>query len=117
MSTNVLPPPDQKAEYVERMFSRIAPGYDMMNGIMTLGMDRGWRAATVALAAPPSCGRALERRHWHRRFSGRTGGVDARRAGGWGGFYSPYDACRSVQNCGEARRFCSRRCAGAAVCR
>ncbi|MCS6939724.1 MAG: ubiquinone/menaquinone biosynthesis methyltransferase [Roseiflexaceae bacterium] len=60
MSTSVLPPPDKKAEYVERMFSRIAPGYDMMNGIMTLGLDRGWRAATVALAAPPSCGRALD---------------------------------------------------------
>lgn len=60
MSADVLPPPDRKAEYVKRMFSRIAPGYDAMNGIMTLGLDRGWRAATVALAAPPSCGRALD---------------------------------------------------------
>jgi putative CocE/NonD family hydrolase len=31
-----------------------------MNGIMTLGLDREWRATTVALAAPPSCGRALD---------------------------------------------------------
>jgi demethylmenaquinone methyltransferase/2-methoxy-6-polyprenyl-1,4-benzoquinol methylase len=60
MSTTVLPPPDKKAEYVERMFSRIAPGYDTMNGIITMGLDREWRATTVALAAPPSCGRALD---------------------------------------------------------
>ncbi len=60
MSTNVLPQPEQKAVYVERMFSRIAPGYDQMNGIMTLGLDRGWRAATVELAAPPGNGRALD---------------------------------------------------------
>lgn len=49
----VLPPPHEKAAYVERMFSRIAPGYDRMNALMTFGMDRGWRDAAVQAIAPP----------------------------------------------------------------
>jgi demethylmenaquinone methyltransferase / 2-methoxy-6-polyprenyl-1,4-benzoquinol methylase len=56
----VLPPIEEKAVYVERMFTRIAPGYDRMNRIMTGGMDRGWRTYTVAAVAPPAQGRALD---------------------------------------------------------
>lgn len=48
-----LPTPEEKAVYVEQMFARIAPGYDRMNGIMTFGMDRGWREIAVAAIAPP----------------------------------------------------------------
>jgi demethylmenaquinone methyltransferase / 2-methoxy-6-polyprenyl-1,4-benzoquinol methylase len=36
------------AEGVRRMFDRIAPVYDAMNRVMTVGLDRRWRAATVA---------------------------------------------------------------------
>ena len=57
---SVLPPPEQKAAYVERMFARIAPGYDRMNRVMTMGLDRGWRAYAVHAAAPPAGGRALD---------------------------------------------------------
>src|SRR5262245_57014459 len=57
---SVLPPIEEKAVYVERMFTRIAPGYDRMNRIMTGGMDRAWRAYTVAAVAPPAQGRALD---------------------------------------------------------
>jgi demethylmenaquinone methyltransferase/2-methoxy-6-polyprenyl-1,4-benzoquinol methylase len=57
---SVLPPPEQKAVYVERMFARIAPGYDRMNRVMTMGMDRGWREYAVRAAAPPAAGRALD---------------------------------------------------------
>jgi demethylmenaquinone methyltransferase/2-methoxy-6-polyprenyl-1,4-benzoquinol methylase len=32
---------------VRRMFDRIAPVYDAMNRVMTVGLDRRWRAATV----------------------------------------------------------------------
>jgi demethylmenaquinone methyltransferase/2-methoxy-6-polyprenyl-1,4-benzoquinol methylase len=42
------------------MFARIAPGYDRMNRVMTLGMDRGWRDYAVQAIAPPSGGRALD---------------------------------------------------------
>ena len=56
----VLPKPEEKAEYVERMFARIAPGYDRMNSIMTFGMHRSWRDIAVRAVAPPVCGRALD---------------------------------------------------------
>ncbi|MFO7169202.1 MAG: class I SAM-dependent methyltransferase, partial [Chloroflexota bacterium] len=56
----VLPKPEEKAAYVERMFSRIAPGYDRMNGIMTFGMDRRWRDAAVAAVAPTANARTLD---------------------------------------------------------
>ena len=57
---SVLPLPEEKAAYVERMFARIAPGYDRMNRVMTLGMDRGWRDYAANAIAPPSAGRALD---------------------------------------------------------
>jgi demethylmenaquinone methyltransferase / 2-methoxy-6-polyprenyl-1,4-benzoquinol methylase len=35
------------AEGIERMFDRIAPVYDAMNRVMTIGLDRRWRRITV----------------------------------------------------------------------
>lgn len=50
----------RKAAVVRAMFDRIAPRYDLMNRLMTFGMDRGWRRQTVeALALPPDS-RALD---------------------------------------------------------
>jgi demethylmenaquinone methyltransferase/2-methoxy-6-polyprenyl-1,4-benzoquinol methylase len=57
---SILPPIEEKAVYVERMFARIAPGYDRMNRVMTGGLDRAWREYAVAAAAPPADGRALD---------------------------------------------------------
>lgn len=57
---SVLPPPEQKAAYVEQMFARIAPGYDRMNRLMTFGMDDGWRERAVVAIAPPANGRVLD---------------------------------------------------------
>src|SRR3989442_14055972 len=57
---SVLPPPEEKAVFVERMFARIAPGYDRMNRVMTMGMDRGWGAYAVHAVAPPADGCALD---------------------------------------------------------
>ncbi len=57
---SVLPPIEQKAAYVERMFARIAPGYDRMNRLMTFGLDQGWRKIVVDSVAPISNGRVLD---------------------------------------------------------
>ncbi len=42
------------------MFDHIAPGYDRVNQVMTLGMDGGWRRAAAAMAALPPGGLALD---------------------------------------------------------
>lgn len=46
-----LPQPQEKRAFVSRMFDAIAPRYDAMNRLMTFGMDRGWRRATLASLA------------------------------------------------------------------
>lgn len=46
-----LPDPENKAAFVEAMFDRIAPRYDLLNRICTFRLDQGWRRRAVALAA------------------------------------------------------------------
>jgi demethylmenaquinone methyltransferase/2-methoxy-6-polyprenyl-1,4-benzoquinol methylase len=41
------------AEGVQRMFDRIAPVYDAMNKVMTAGLDRRWRKATIQATVQP----------------------------------------------------------------
>jgi demethylmenaquinone methyltransferase / 2-methoxy-6-polyprenyl-1,4-benzoquinol methylase len=42
-----LPSGDEKARAVQNMFDSIAPRYDLVNRVMTFGMDGGWRRRTV----------------------------------------------------------------------
>jgi demethylmenaquinone methyltransferase/2-methoxy-6-polyprenyl-1,4-benzoquinol methylase len=49
-----LPEGDEKRRSVEAMFDRVAPNYDHMNRVISLGLDRGWRRQTLdELGLPP----------------------------------------------------------------
>jgi demethylmenaquinone methyltransferase/2-methoxy-6-polyprenyl-1,4-benzoquinol methylase len=49
-----LPTGASKRRAVEGMFDRLAPSYDRMNRVISLGQDKRWRRHTVeALALPP----------------------------------------------------------------
>jgi demethylmenaquinone methyltransferase / 2-methoxy-6-polyprenyl-1,4-benzoquinol methylase len=49
-----LPEGEEKARAVRHLFDTISPRYDLVNRVMTFGMDVGWRRRTVgALALPP----------------------------------------------------------------
>ncbi len=43
-----LPQGSDKARAVRSMFDAVAPRYDLVNRVMTFGLDRRWRRATVA---------------------------------------------------------------------
>ena len=70
-----LPQGEEKRRAVRRLFDSISPRYDLVNRVMTFGMDVGWRRAAVASLRLPgrsfvadlACGtgdfcRELERR-------------------------------------------------------
>jgi demethylmenaquinone methyltransferase / 2-methoxy-6-polyprenyl-1,4-benzoquinol methylase len=49
-----LPQGEEKARAVRHLFDTISPRYDLVNRVMTFGMDAGWRRRTVReLALPP----------------------------------------------------------------
>jgi demethylmenaquinone methyltransferase / 2-methoxy-6-polyprenyl-1,4-benzoquinol methylase len=54
-----LPAPE-KAAYVQGVFDRIAPRYDLMNRLMTGAQDVRWRRLVIALARLPRGGRLLD---------------------------------------------------------
>jgi demethylmenaquinone methyltransferase/2-methoxy-6-polyprenyl-1,4-benzoquinol methylase len=54
-----LPADEEKAAHVRRMFSSIAPRYDLLNHLLSLNIDRLWRR------------RAVDRLRWERAPSGR----------------------------------------------
>jgi demethylmenaquinone methyltransferase / 2-methoxy-6-polyprenyl-1,4-benzoquinol methylase len=59
-SKTVLPASSEKRGYVRRMFGAIAPRYDLINRLMTLGRDQVWRRTVVRLCALPPGGRLLD---------------------------------------------------------
>ena len=49
----------ERARAIRGMFSAIAPTYDLLNRILSLGVDRGWRRALVG-RLPPGSRRVLD---------------------------------------------------------
>jgi demethylmenaquinone methyltransferase / 2-methoxy-6-polyprenyl-1,4-benzoquinol methylase len=58
--TAVLPEGADKVRAVETMFDTIAPRYDLLNRLLTFGMDVGWRRKTVRLLGLPTGSRVLD---------------------------------------------------------
>jgi demethylmenaquinone methyltransferase/2-methoxy-6-polyprenyl-1,4-benzoquinol methylase len=50
----------ERADYVQDMFGRIAGRYDLMNRLMTFGQDVGWRRYVIRQANMPVGGRLLD---------------------------------------------------------
>ena len=59
-----------KGEQVERMFDHIAPKYDLLNHLLSFGIDRGWRRKTICHAGLPAVAAAESGGH------GCVGGYD-----------------------------------------
>jgi demethylmenaquinone methyltransferase/2-methoxy-6-polyprenyl-1,4-benzoquinol methylase len=57
---SVVPPADERSVFVNRMFARIAPTYDLMNRLMALGQDQSWRRRLLEACALPPHGSLLD---------------------------------------------------------
>lgn len=55
-----LPSLNEKPIFVNRMFARIAPTYDLMNRLMTAGQDQRWRRQLLDFCDLPPHGRLLD---------------------------------------------------------
>ena len=55
-----VPAAEERPVFVNRMFARIAPTYDLMNRLMTFGQDQGWRRKLLDAAALPPHGKLLD---------------------------------------------------------
>ena len=55
-----IPTGPDKAPFVHRLFSQVAPTYDLLNRVLSVGQDRGWRRAAARLANLNPGDRALD---------------------------------------------------------
>jgi len=55
-----LIPEDERARYVRGMFDAIAQRYDLVNTLLSGGLHRRWKRATVRMLDPSTGGRALD---------------------------------------------------------
>jgi demethylmenaquinone methyltransferase/2-methoxy-6-polyprenyl-1,4-benzoquinol methylase len=66
--------PDERQARIRRVFSGVAPRYDLMNDLMSFGLHRWWKRELVAAVAPRSG-------EWLVDLAGGTGDVAVKLAG------------------------------------
>ena len=52
--------PDKTPERIAGMFDAIAPRYDLLNHVLSAGMDRGWRERAVDALELPNGARVID---------------------------------------------------------
>ena len=57
---SILPSEEERPAFVNQMFSRIAPTYDLMNRLMAAGQDQRWRRQLLSHCNLPPRGRLLD---------------------------------------------------------
>ncbi len=60
MSLAPLPVGEEKTKHVRSMFDAIAPRYDLVNRLMTFGLDQAWRRDTITALALPAGSHLLD---------------------------------------------------------
>lgn len=60
MGNEFFSPGEQRASQVNKLFALIAPRYDLINDLQSLGRHRRWKRRVVACAAPQPGERALD---------------------------------------------------------
>lgn len=60
MGNEFFSPGEQRASQVNKLFAEIAPHYDLINDVQSLGRHRRWKRRLVAWAAPQPGQRALD---------------------------------------------------------
>lgn len=60
MTPSALPTGEEKTARVRAMFDAIAPRYDLVNRLITFGLDQPWRRRTVRALGLPSGSRVLD---------------------------------------------------------
>ena len=51
---------ERRASDVDRMFSSIAPRYDLLNHILSFGLDKGWRRRVASETRKIDCQKILD---------------------------------------------------------
>jgi demethylmenaquinone methyltransferase / 2-methoxy-6-polyprenyl-1,4-benzoquinol methylase len=59
-SSESVKPPDKTPARIANMFDAIAPRYDLLNHVLSAGMDRGWRNRAIDALSLPDNARVLD---------------------------------------------------------
>ena len=98
-----------KAERVRGVFDSVAPKYDLMNDLMSLGLHRAWKAYTVAVANVRPGRQGARHRRRHRRPGARLRQAGRRQRPGRAHRHQRGDAARRAATACSTKAWSCRR--------